>query len=290
MKRYRVSMVGLVVASFMYLVLINPALARIPEPDNIIYGVMPDETTVVSLKINGELITSYTRGENPLADGHYVLRVPIDALDPQQSGTARPGNIGDIFLDASLSFIARVTIGERGTVHRYDINNTNPDDDSDGVDDYLDNCPDVPNSDQADGDDDGVGDPCDNCPVAPNPDQDDENNNGLGDACDSLDSDGDGMPDNYEYRLGLQVGIKDENGDADGDGVLNGDEYSAGTNPVPMCGDISDDTWVELVDLIWAIQVLSGADITPNIHGDCDNDDLIGMHEVLTILQLISGS
>jgi choice-of-anchor B domain-containing protein len=46
-----------------------------------------------------------------------------------------------------------------------------PDGDTDGIPDALDNCPAVPNSDQADGDGDDVGDVCDNCPTVPNPDQ-----------------------------------------------------------------------------------------------------------------------
>jgi hypothetical protein len=45
------------------------------------------------------------------------------------------------------------------------------DGDGDGIPDEQDNCPTMPNSDQADGDDDGVGDVCDNCPVDANGDQ-----------------------------------------------------------------------------------------------------------------------
>ncbi|MBA2751461.1 MAG: thrombospondin type 3 repeat-containing protein, partial [Actinobacteria bacterium] len=36
-----------------------------------------------------------------------------------------------------------------------------PDADGDGVEDVLDNCPDVANPDQADADGDGIGDACD---------------------------------------------------------------------------------------------------------------------------------
>src|ERR1039458_1557639 len=45
------------------------------------------------------------------------------------------------------------------------------DSDHDGIDDDLDNCPYVPNPDQADVDGDGVGDLCDNCAAIGNPDQ-----------------------------------------------------------------------------------------------------------------------
>jgi hypothetical protein len=46
-----------------------------------------------------------------------------------------------------------------------------------------DNCPLVPNNDQADADLDGVGDLCDNCRATANPLQEDTNDDGCGDAC-----------------------------------------------------------------------------------------------------------
>jgi len=58
--------------------------------------------------------------------------------------------------------------------------------DNDGIINGLDNCPLVPNPDQADADHDGVGDVCDNCPAVPNPDQSDVDGDGLGDACDPI--------------------------------------------------------------------------------------------------------
>ena len=86
------------------------------------------------------------------------------------------------------------------------------DTDGDGVFDGVDNCPTVPNPDQADADGDGVGDACDsctdtdgdgfgnpgfpvntcptdNCPSTPNPTQADADGDGVGDACDGCPND-----------------------------------------------------------------------------------------------------
>jgi hypothetical protein len=66
--------------------------------------------------------------------------------------------------------------------------------DDDGVCDVDDNCPLLPNADQADVDSDGPGDLCDNCPLTANPSQVDTDRDAVGDICDP-DDDNDGWGD-----------------------------------------------------------------------------------------------
>lgn len=69
--------------------------------------------------------------------------------------------------------------------------------DGDGIEDDLDNCPDVKNFEQGDVDGDDVGNECDNCSAIPNADQKDNDDDGKGDVCDG-DDDNDTVPDNLD--------------------------------------------------------------------------------------------
>ncbi|MBL4939942.1 MAG: thrombospondin type 3 repeat-containing protein, partial [Lutibacter sp.] len=143
------------------------------------------------------------------------------------------------------------------------------DDDNDGVLDVIDNCPTIPNADQADTDGDGIGDVCDddddndgilnevdNCPTIANEDQLDTDGDGEGDACDD-DDDGDGILDvddncplisNSDQLDVNNNGIGDVCEDTDGDGVFdNIDNCLQISNPDQLdtdgdgIGDVCDD-------------------------------------------------
>jgi len=93
-----------------------------------------------------------------------------------------------------------------------------------------------------DRDRDTVLDGDDNCPAAANPLQEDADGDSLGDACDP-DTDGDGMPDEWEVQYGLDpLDPSDAAADGDGDYLVNLDEYNHSTNPN---APDSDSDWIK---------------------------------------------
>ena len=127
-------------ATVILVVCAGTAVARIPEPDVIFYGeAIGSEgavsTGVVSLRLSGSAtpIVSYTLGSDPKANNRYVLRVPLDALDPRDSGTARSGEQAGIYLDGVL--LKTVTIPARGSAVAVAADVTTVDSDKDGIPD-----------------------------------------------------------------------------------------------------------------------------------------------------------
>lgn len=130
--------------------------------------------------------------------------------------------------------------------------------DEDGIEDDFDNCPFVPNRDQADSDGDTVGDSCDNCVGNGNEFQLDADGDLIGDACDQ-DIDGDSVAnalDNCPYVPNLtQVNTDaDEWGDAC-------DE------------DIDNDGWFNIEDNCPYVSNPDQLDTDPNHYGDACNSD-----------------
>ncbi len=64
-------------------------------------------------------------------------------------------------------------------------NDINNDEDSDGVCGDVDNCPNAANFNQVDTDSDGIGDICDNCLMMANPNQENTDSDNIGNACDN---------------------------------------------------------------------------------------------------------
>jgi sugar lactone lactonase YvrE len=113
--------------------------------------------------------------------------------------------------------------------------------DGDGIADFYDNCPVMPNPLQVDADGDGIGDACDNCPFVLNPGQVDSDHDGIGDACD--------------YTCG----------DASGDGTLDISDavyliayiFSGGPAPSPVkAGDANCDLAVDISDAVYLISYI----------------------------------
>lgn len=170
------------------------------------------------------------------------------------------------------------------------------DNDTDGICNEWDNCPDVSNPDQTDSDGDTMGDACDfclydasndvdsdgtcentdNCPGVYNPDQADADSDGKGDLCDDLscmngDSDGDGVCDENDNCSGVS-----NSDQSDSDSDMNGDacDFCAfdASNDVDgdgMCG--STDNCPEIAN---SDQADSDTDGKGDACDNCANDPL----------------
>jgi len=133
---------------------------------------------------------------------------------------------------------SRPDLGEFCDIGPFELEGNDSDSDGDGIADFVDNCPDLSNQNQADLDEDGFGDACDvidnrdddgdevenfedNCIADPNTNQLDSDSDGEGDACDLTptgDSDDDGVDDGLDNcRSDSNPDQKDTDGDGAGD-------------------------------------------------------------------------
>lgn len=106
------------------------ASARLPEPNHVFYGTATRNGEAVTagevavrLQEDPADLAQFVLGSDPKIGDRYVLRIPIDAVDPRDPGTARPGDAVQFFLDGVPSGTG--TVGERGEVQRIDLDPAN---------------------------------------------------------------------------------------------------------------------------------------------------------------------
>ena len=182
--------------------------------------------------------------------------------------------------------------------------------DNDGLPDDLENSIDCLDPNDADTDDDGILDGVE-----------DGNQNGTVDALETdpclTDTDGDGIQDGTEIGLtwadispdtDLTKFIEDLDPetrtdplkiDSDGDGINDGLEDinhngrvdPGETHPDAMSGDINDDGFVNLSDVVIALQAIVGMDSSQNISeaADVNGDGVIGLAEAVYAIQHSAG-
>ena len=108
------------------LLLSGSASARLPEPNHVFYGTamrngvaLATGEVAVRLEESPTDLAQFVLGSDPKIGERYVLRVPIDAVDPRDPGTARPGDAVEFFIDGVPAGAG--TVGERGEVQMLDL-------------------------------------------------------------------------------------------------------------------------------------------------------------------------
>ncbi len=108
----------------------GPVSAKIPEPSHLFYGTASRNGVVLAAgQVSVRLLedpadlASFVLGSDPNVGDHYVLRVPIDAVDPRDPGKARPGDAVAFFVDGVPA--GNATVGERGEVQMLDLDPLN---------------------------------------------------------------------------------------------------------------------------------------------------------------------
>ena len=242
--------------------------ARLPEPDNIIYGVagvdaVPfdagDTNVTIQVSVDGRVLASYTMGENSTIADRYILRVPMDVLTPADPNAAREGDLATVstLVSGVESAQTSVTLGAPSTVTVLHLGGAS-DHDGDGVADGND----------PDADNDGVNDGDDLCPTGV-----------IGWVSNgATDNDADGCRDS------------DEDPDDDNDGYSDAQELAAGSNPldpssdpttVAARGDANSDGEINAVDVLLCTRI--AVQLAP-YNAACD---VIGDDNAITVSDLL---
>jgi hypothetical protein len=253
------------------------ANAKIPEPDNIIYGLVgisgvplrsADTNVTIKLIVNEQVLASYTMGDKSGIGDRYILRIPMDTLTPPDPYAAREGDSAIIstFVSGVESFQTPITISAPSTVTILNLGGV-VDHDLDGIADVND----------PDSDNDGINDVDDLCPTG-----------ATGWTSNSTtDNDADGCRDS------------DEDLDDDNDGFSDIDELAAGSDPLDPNsdpntvavepGDVNNDGTVNTADLLICTRIALGLlsyDAACDVVGD-DSDVTAG--DIVIIQRTVLG-
>lgn len=253
------------------------ANAKIPEPDNIIYGLVgvagvpltsADTHVTIKLIVNSQVLASYTMSDDSRAGDHYVLRVPMDTLSPPDPDSAREGDAAIIstVVNGIESYQTLGTISAPGAVTIQHLGGVN-DHDSDGIADVND----------PDNDNDGINDVDDLCP--------DGATGWISNS--ATDNDADGCRDS------------DEDLDDDNDGFSDADELAAGSDPLDPAsdpdtvaadpGDVNNDGTVNTADLLICTRIALGLlsyDAACDVVGD---DNAVTAGDIVMIQRAVLG-
>jgi hypothetical protein len=185
------------------------------------------------------------------------------------------------------------------------------DHDHDGIEDAVDNCPTIPNTNQQDTDGDHIGDACDNCPTVAGSNQTDTDGDGRGDICDNCrtvanpdqtDTDGDG--DGNVCDNCLTVPNPDQKDtDADGLGdlcdncptIANPNQADSNGNGVGdacegfIVGDANGDKIINILDITFIIKYIYmvGPPPVPLAAADANCDGRINIMDIVYLINYL---
>lgn len=108
------------------------------------------------------------------------------------------------------------------------------------------------------------------------------------------DNDGDGMPDSWEIKYGLNPNTADGNSDIDNDGYTNIEEYLNGTEPAPLIcatGDLDCDQSLNISDIQIAINVFLGTDTDADhrTRADVNGNGQADIADIQKVVNIIFG-